>query len=239
MLLLLPFGAMQGQVVAQDFTLDDCNGNSHHLFSELDAGKVIILEFAMVPACAPCIDAGNAIQAVMGEYEISNPGMVKWYTWGYNDVYSCDDMLLWETAHALAPSASFINGTDIVAYYGGMSMPTIVVLGSDHLVYLIQQGFIPSTQSHVESSVQFALSVGIGELEPQDNVVFPNPVVDRIQFGSMYTSSKVIDLFGRVVLDAFMGGSASLDVSALPGGTYILQTVTGSGEVWNRRFVKR
>ena len=32
---------------ATDFTANDCAGTSHHLFAELDAGKIIVAAFVM------------------------------------------------------------------------------------------------------------------------------------------------------------------------------------------------
>jgi hypothetical protein len=38
---------------AADFTANDCNGTSHHLFAELNAGKVVVVAFVM--PCTDCI----------------------------------------------------------------------------------------------------------------------------------------------------------------------------------------
>lgn len=45
-LLLSGFMAF-GQTTATDFTVNDCGGTSHNLFTELDAGKVIVLCWPM------------------------------------------------------------------------------------------------------------------------------------------------------------------------------------------------
>ena len=63
-LALLTASGLMAQTTALDFTLPDCDGVSHHLFDELDQGKVVILEFAMIPSCQPCISAGGVLQQI-------------------------------------------------------------------------------------------------------------------------------------------------------------------------------
>ena len=51
-----------GQVIpAEDWTQTDCNGVEHNLFSELDAGEVVLMEIVMLDGCVPCINAAHYI----------------------------------------------------------------------------------------------------------------------------------------------------------------------------------
>jgi len=45
-LILNTFGLI-AQTNATDFTANDCDGVSHHLFSELDNGKVVVIAWVM------------------------------------------------------------------------------------------------------------------------------------------------------------------------------------------------
>jgi hypothetical protein len=65
----------KAQTTAMDFTQTDCDGTYHQLFSELDAGNVIILEYMMLN-CAPCVTGTQAMEAVIKPYELSHPGRV-------------------------------------------------------------------------------------------------------------------------------------------------------------------
>ena len=56
--LLLLTTSIGSQTTALDFEQADCDSGVHHLFSELDAGKVVILDFVM-SNCAPCIVGTN------------------------------------------------------------------------------------------------------------------------------------------------------------------------------------
>ena len=234
------------QGTAVDFTLDDCAGTSHHLFSELDQGKIVILEFAMVPSCSPCILAGNAIQNVVNNFEGSHPGVVKWYTWGGYDAYTCAQMESWEVTHSFTPAATFIDGAAMANNYGGFSMPTIVVLaGTDHEVILEQHGYIGATQNNITNAIDAELAANaVADLPiPAPGVsAMPNPAQDVLHVALELPIASLVNIIlydasGRVVrtlpTQALAPGSHSLpvEVDQLVNGRYVLQVTTSSGAV--------
>jgi hypothetical protein len=245
--LLLLATASMAQTTAQDFTLNDCSGTSHHLFDELDAGKIIILEFAMV-ACSPCIDAGLVLQQVLDAHEMSHPGTVKWYALGYVDTYTCATMEAWDTDNGFTPSATFNSGADQVLYYGGMAMPTIVVLaGSDHQVVLVQYGYIPSTQSHVEGAVATALTIGVEEHQGNDFHVRYDQGTASLSLIPTWNAGHIkgtlrltlMDVLGRTILTQPVRMGENIPMSSLAQGTYTVLIGDANGsrlEVF--RFVR-
>ena len=72
----------KAQTTAMDFTQADCYGVDHHLYPELDAGNVIILEYMMLN-CAPCVTATKAMEALAIPYEQSHPGRVHIYSFAF------------------------------------------------------------------------------------------------------------------------------------------------------------
>ncbi|MBL7984152.1 MAG: hypothetical protein JNM91_04100, partial [Flavobacteriales bacterium] len=48
------------QTTALDFTANDCDGMSHNLFTELEAGDVVIIELVMM-GCQPCVTSANSL----------------------------------------------------------------------------------------------------------------------------------------------------------------------------------
>ena len=55
--------SLKAQTQAMDFNVIDCNGGGpHHLYADLNAGKVVIIEYFML-SCSPCVVAGNALEA--------------------------------------------------------------------------------------------------------------------------------------------------------------------------------
>ncbi len=237
----------KGQTIALDFTEDDCLGTNHHLFEELDAGKIIILEFAMV-ACSPCIDAGHVLQDVLDAHELAEPGVVKWYAWGYSDTYDCTTMEQWETDNGFTPSATFANSPEQVAYYGGTGMPTIVVLaGADHQVLLLQHGYIPSTQSHVEAAIATGLTIGVEEQQSSSFSIRYDPVASSVTLIPLHNAVHIagslrltiMDALGRAVCSKPVRMTEAVAVGGLAHGAYSMLVTDLSGTVVARsRFVR-
>src|SRR5262245_48726751 len=75
---------------------DDCNGNPHDLYAELDAGKAAVLFFFM-DNCGACPPPANAIQTMMTNITDVYPGMVTGYAFPYNDATTCTETINWCT----------------------------------------------------------------------------------------------------------------------------------------------
>src|SRR4051812_35007570 len=86
--LLLASAVAQSQSI-QNWTKTDCDGQKHTLFSELDSGNVVIMDFAMTH-CLPCSTATAALTQLHAGFEATNPGNVRHYAIGYIDDYTCN-----------------------------------------------------------------------------------------------------------------------------------------------------
>lgn len=153
---LLVFTLVKGQSVAMDFNQEECNGPSHHLFNELDEGKAIVLEFVMLN-CAPCIVATKALDKIMSSYDESHPDRVELYSFGFLDSYNCDQMMAWRSNNNFTHHV-FTGGEEQVSYYGGMGMPTIVVIGTgDHKVFFKSAGYTVELDNEIRAAIDSAL----------------------------------------------------------------------------------
>jgi hypothetical protein len=62
---VLMFAFIGQAQTAVDFNVNDCSGINHHLFAELDAGKIVVISFVM--PCGGCIaPTQNAYSTVQG-----------------------------------------------------------------------------------------------------------------------------------------------------------------------------
>lgn len=77
--------AATAQTTAMNFTQTDCSGTSHTLFTDLNAGKVVIMEWYMGPSCQPCKTAAQQIEGLKSSLLQSYPCKVMTYTWGFQD----------------------------------------------------------------------------------------------------------------------------------------------------------
>lgn len=239
----------QTPTTAYDFTMDDCNGNMHHLFGELDSGNVVVMEFFML-SCNPCVDAGRSLDAMMVPLKKKYGNKVRFYQMGFVKSYKCPDIKSWITKNGFATSIPFDSGDVQVAYYGGMGMPTIAVAaGKDHKVLFTSTSFNPNTDSMtIASSINDFF--GTSDIfSPTSNIasvsVFPNPMADQLTLILNLKRSDVlhltlIDIEGQQLADISNENlkpgnwEKTIELPPLKNGIYFLQ-----GELNKERFTRK
>jgi hypothetical protein len=237
--LLLFSAPAVAQDTALDFTVNDCDGIEHHLFADLDAGYAVIIDLVMM-GCQPCIDATHAlVDDVIPNTQ--DPSMVKLYTIGYTNSISCSQINNWKTTNGFEHEV-FAGMSAQTTYYGGMGMPTIVILGGDqHNVYYNNLGYNASQNPTLIAALNNALSgaSSIGENAVATINIHPNPATDEISIDSDWQNVQVTDLQGRVLMNTARSAKRSIDISALPTGAYILLVETTDRTTGTARFEKR
>jgi hypothetical protein len=248
-LFLMSFSGF-AQTTAMDFQGVDCNGNMQHLFADLDAGNAVILEFFM-NNCTPCITAGGKLEAMKSDLLAEFPGKVRSYAIGFTNSYSCTTVANWVNNNGFT-SIPMDSGATQVAYYGGMGMPTIVILGGGSAHSVLGSpyvGFSTSDTITMGSDIRGFLNTATGmqvQNDPLETVsVFPNPTQDRIQLNVNVTAAgnlriEMLDLTGRQVrllCDEVVGVGTftqSFSTSTLASGSYMIK-VNASGNLTNRK----
>jgi hypothetical protein len=239
-LLLLLLQSINGfsQTTAMDVEQDECGGASHHLFAELDAGNVVILEYVMLN-CAPCIIGTKALESLTAPYEISHPGRVHIYSFAFLNSYTCEQILAWKSDNNFTHPV-FNNGEEQVNYYGGMGMPTIVVVGTnEHKVFFKSIGYTSAIDDLIREALDSALlynPMGIGEQIPVSGFkIYPTLFTDHLNVfvSNEFTGAElfIYDNFGREVLASRVpeSGNLSIPVTGLSSGIYIARLKTDSG----------
>jgi hypothetical protein len=237
-LALMASMGLHAQTTALDFTAADCAGTEHHLFAELDSGYCVVIDLVMMncPGCGP------ATLALHNDVlpNVSDPSRVKFYSIGYTNSITCAQILDWRNALPLDHTV-FAGMSSLTAYYGGMGMPTVVVLGggTTHGVYYNHMGYNANQASPVIDAINAALAdaVGIGESLAQPVVLGPNPATHTLHMEGGYTAVRVFDMQGRMVLQAPVHGE-TMDVSGLVPGTYQMELSKPDGSRALGRFVK-
>jgi hypothetical protein len=228
----------KAQTTAMDFTQADCYGEDHHLYSELDAGNVIILEFMMLN-CAPCVTATTAMEELVKPYDQSHPGRVHIYSFAFLNSYTCEQIIQWERDFNFDHPA-FSEGEAQVSYYGGMGMPTLVVVGTnEHNVFYKSIGYTAEVDDMIREAVDSALlynPTGVDEnILSGRFLVYPTLFSGQlyVETGAEYAGAEMIifDTFGRQVLHASIpaSGRASIPAAGLSKGLYIARLKNSNG----------
>jgi hypothetical protein len=228
----------KAQTTAMDFTQTDCDGVDHQLYSELDAGNVIILEYMMLN-CAPCVTGTQAMESLVKPYALSHPGRVHLYSFAFLNSYTCEQIVQWKRDFDFHHPA-LSQGEDQVAYYGGMGMPTLVVVGTnEHKVFFKSIGYTPDLDASIRDALDAALLYtpsGIDDKILSSNFkVYPTLFSDRLYVETSEANAVcellISDIFGRQVLDSYIpeSGKASIAVGALPKGIYFARLKDNHG----------
>ncbi len=184
--LMLAAAISNAQTTAMDFNTTDCSGSPVHLFSDLDAGKAVVL-FYYMPSCGSCPPPAQKIQAMANNINAANPGKVKGYAFPFENTTTCTYSQTWVTSNSLPLYAAMDSGEASVAYYGGFGMPTVVLLGgSTHRVMFSTMSFSTSDTTIMRDSILLMLGItpptAINEIHGNINSVdiYPNPASGNV-----------------------------------------------------------
>ncbi|MEW6467982.1 MAG: T9SS type A sorting domain-containing protein [Bacteroidota bacterium] len=240
-LLLLCTVAAAGHFSAQtatNWTVNDCTGNPHTLFSELDAGKVVVITWVMpCGACiAPSLTAANTVNGM------GNPNVVFYLVDDYGNT-NCASLNSWASTNGINATAKFTSTAIDMTDYGTAGMPKTVVLGGGtcHTVFFNVNGSI--TQNALQTAINNALTPCTGVPETNAIVtgagIFPNPATAAVAALS-YTltrqsevSFELINILGEKVSHTIIGEQApgkyehTLDLSSLSPGVYFIKLRAG------------
>ena len=218
------------QTTATDFTVNDCDGNSHHLFSELNSGKVVVIAWVM--PCPPC--ATHAISAYSSalNFETSHPNRVKYYLVDDFANTSCSALSSWASSNGLGSTTMFSDAAISMTDYGQIGMPKIVVLGGlNHQIYFNQNSSTQGIDAAITQALQATnINDGLSEIDIE---LFPNPSSDflNISYNLISHSELTLEIFNTIgqsstdIVTIYNSnkGTYKLDVSNLPIGTYFLK----------------
>src|SRR4051812_44992003 len=101
---------------ATNFNANDCNGNNHDLFSELNSGKIIVLFWVM--PCGACIGPALTGYNTVQGYQSSNPNTVSFYLVDDVGDISCSTLTNWSNTNGMTSCARFSNSIIDMNDYG-------------------------------------------------------------------------------------------------------------------------
>ncbi|MFI5141875.1 MAG: T9SS type A sorting domain-containing protein [Bacteroidia bacterium] len=176
---LLLNGVMAIGQTATDFTANDCSGTSHHLFAELDAGRIIVVAF--VEPCGTCVGPTQNAMYTVQSYGTSYPGKVFFYL--SDDVANtpCSTLNSWAATNGMHASALFSDPAFVETQYGTIAMPKIIALaGPSHQVIFSQDNGLNVT--NLQNAINAALVTGVQNVSNNgfQLSIFPNPASDNI-----------------------------------------------------------
>ena len=240
------------QTAATDFTCNDCSGNSHTLFSELNAGKVIVMCWVM--PCATCIPPASTDASVVQGYASSNPGMVKFYLVDDYANTTCTSLNSWASTNGITYDASFSNAAISMSNYGSAGMPKTVVLGGGtcHTIYYNQNGSVSSSalQAAINNALTACTAIGENPILDLSFQASPNPatrnVTVRYELEQASTVSlEIMNLLGENMFSMNIGNEIpgkqehTINLEGFTAGFYFIKLQAGPASLTRKITIIR
>lgn len=229
---LLLNSLLYGQT-AVNFNVNDCSGNNHILFNELDAGKVVIITWVM--PCSTCIGPALSAQTEAQNFVPSNPGKIKHYIADDYANTNCTSLSGWCTTNGLTSiNAVFSDAAIKMLDYGSNGMPkTVILAGATHSVFFNENGTLSvgNFVNAMNNALAASNAVGIREVSGLNTgfSYFPNPASSSLKIISneyeAISSFELIDPFGKILLSERNSSDTEIeiDLKDLSDGIYLLK----------------
>ncbi len=171
-------GSIHGfsQMVAPNWTLNDCSSNSHTLHNYLDSQEVVVMEFVM--GCATCTNAGTYLMNLKNQYDVSHPGKVNFFLMDYYPSNNCGDVTSTWGSYNFHAYFSGCWAEKEVYYPTLYPMPAVVIAaGNYHTVIYDDLSWQTSDTTLIKQAIdQFFVTVGVENENKNEQVtIYPNP----------------------------------------------------------------
>ena len=199
---LVSVNAQTSLTTAVDFTVTDVHGNTHNLFSYLDEGKHVIVDFFFT-TCGPCIASVPTMNQAYTDYGC-NTGEVFFISIDNGD--SDATVLQYETDYGgLFPSVSGIDGGGnlVVSNYGIGAYPTVILIAPDRSI--LEQDIFPV--SNITTALPNA-GLNIAVCDTGSTTTITKIVIEK-----EIKENRIFDVLGR---------QRNVPFSDLPKGVYII-----------------
>lgn len=223
---------------AVDFTTDDCDGVTHHLFSELDAGKVVVIAWVM--PCATCITDPVNAKSIVDSYASSHPGKILYYLADDYANTQCATLNNWANNYGLGGVPTFSDVALNMGDYGQAGMPKIVVLaGYDHQVYFNANSSTQGFQTAIDDALADISAAGFSDVENQSLSIYPNPTEAEFTIESSKTIEylSILNMLGEnIVSFEEVASPLKLNTSSWDAGVYFVKGAS-AGQSFIERLV--
>ncbi len=242
--IFLHFFQLNAQTTATDFDAGDCSGNPHHLFSELDSDKVVVIDFVM--PCGSCLNPSRTVYNIINIFKTSYPGRILFYLSDGFGSHKCDTLIVWAANNHIDTNTIIISTASLTSLnYGTAGMPKIVVLGGqNHHIYFNQNDDASGDSLGLSMAIDSALHANDAVFENGINNfslnLFPNPVRNKakISYSLKEASDIKIEiysadnekLFSSINKKVTTGKHESeIDLEKYASGNYLLKISSGKG----------
>jgi hypothetical protein len=198
---------------ATNFTCNDCSGISHNLFTELDAGKVVVICWVM--PCGSCVGPSLTTYNVVQSFENTHPDKVVMYLCDDFANTNCTSLNSWASNIGISKVTFFSNTAIDMMDYGSPGMPKVVVVADvSHAVFYNANDMVNATalQDAINTAIVATTTGIIQDPEAFGKLrFFPNPA-----YGSSFLSF-LLDQTSDITIEIYDPTGKKLAETSYPG----------------------
>lgn len=216
---------------AVDFTATDINGQTHNLFSYLNAGKYVLIDF-FYTTCGPCQQTAPKVQGAYEHFGCNSSNVI-FLSIDQGDNNS--QVTQFDNTYGIhCPSISGVEGggTAINSTYGITAFPTVILIAPNKNI--IEQDIWPISDAAfliskitTHGGIPAACVNGVNDLKNNKIIsVYPNPANDYIKIDCSSEDLKSLNVQIYNVLGELVFESKSNDliqVKNLNNGSYFVK----------------
>lgn len=229
---------------APDFTATDCNSVSHTLYTELAAGKTVVLTWVM--PCGACVNGGKAAQNAVQSFDATNPGKVIY--WLIDDLGDtpCPSLSSWTSSNGITKPTLFGNAGNAIDEndFGGTGMPHVVVIAPNKTILYDKKNGATNDEAGIKAAITQAIALNVTDIDPARISIAPNPASAevRITYDKAIASIKVVTSLGQAAAEFNYSDrrlNPTINISALPAGIYKVLITDVEGKLGVSQIVKQ
>jgi len=235
--------------LAPNFSAIDARGNYHDLYSYLNNGKYVLLDF-FYNECLVCQTHVPEVNDAFLKFGCNTNDV---FFMGINFNNTDGEVISFENEYGVFyPNVSGIDGggNDIVDLFMVIAFPTIILIAPDHSIPL--QDIWPLTSVNI---VDELLNTGVdtiacpyAQINSKESFtdihIYPNPVNDFIFITSLHDVSNATltlhDMLGNVVFTDYKSflRKEKLDMSSYKSGIYFIQIYKDNMLIYREKIIK-
>lgn len=228
---------------AVDFTVTDTGGNTINLFSLLNSGKYVCLDFFFV-TCVPCQVTSPYFKQTCSNYGCNTQDvffMSVDYSNTNTQVLSYEQTYL--NGNAGYPEISGIEGggNSVNSIYGISQYPTFILIAPNHQIIETDMWPINSAadfttyfNNHALNQKSCLVTSINKNILPEDFIFYPNPAKNEVNLTFNEIEKQTItltDLLGKELMQKETESSSyKLNITDINSGIYFLSVKNASGE---------
>jgi thiol-disulfide isomerase/thioredoxin len=234
-ILFITLTTSNAQVIAPDFTLTDIEGVNRNLYSELDLGKPIILDF-FSNTCGSCI---SNIPTLENYWQINGNNGDSMWVWGIEINGMNDSALI--AFHNLYPSTfpnfSTYNDDSVISLYNITYSPQYWVVCPSRFMKFVSIANIDQAIKGCKASNS------VNEFSIFDKINWfhfeNNNLTLLVSQSSLPANFIVCNLLGNIIFESALNQANQVfDLSFLSSGLYVISVTTNNKIILNGKILK-